>query len=89
MTYGEQFIPLLDLEPLAESLIGETGDSELSVEERKRLTIGVEVAARPSVLLLLNEPTSGLDSQATYSLVTFLQRIADYLQNSSAIRCAF
>jgi ATP-binding cassette subfamily G (WHITE) protein 2 (SNQ2) len=40
------------------------------------LTIGVELAATPSVLLFLDEPTSGLDSQAAYSLVRFLQNIA-------------
>lgn len=48
----------------------------LGVEERKRLTIGVELAAAPSALLFLDEPTSGLDSQAAYSLVRFLQGVA-------------
>ncbi|GME41012.1 ABC transporter pmr5 [Neofusicoccum parvum] len=46
------------------------------VEERKRVTIGVELAARPSALLFLDEPTSGLDSQGAFSIVRFLQRIA-------------
>ncbi|KAE8152756.1 P-loop containing nucleoside triphosphate hydrolase protein [Aspergillus avenaceus] len=76
MAYVEHVIRLLDLEQLAEALVGETGDGQLSVEERKRVTIGVELAARPSALLFLDEPTSGLDSQAAYSLVSFLQRIA-------------
>jgi ABC-type multidrug transport system ATPase subunit len=31
----------------------------LNVEQRKRLTIGVELAARPALLLFLDEPTSG------------------------------
>jgi ATP-binding cassette subfamily G (WHITE) protein 2 (PDR) len=31
----------------------------LNVEQRKRLTIGVELAAKPALLLFLDEPTSG------------------------------
>lgn len=31
----------------------------LNIEQRKRLTIGVELAARPTLLLFLDEPTSG------------------------------
>lgn len=31
----------------------------LNVEQRKRLTIGVEIAAKPDLLLFLDEPTSG------------------------------
>ncbi|KAJ5731293.1 ABC-2 type transporter-domain-containing protein [Penicillium malachiteum] len=76
MAYVEHVIRLLDLESLADALVGAVGDGQLSVEERKRVTIGVELAARPSALLFLDEPTSGLDSQAAYSLVSFLKRIA-------------
>ncbi|CAG7930861.1 unnamed protein product [Penicillium olsonii] len=74
--YVAHIIHLLDLEPIANALIGQAGDGQLSVEERKRVTIGVELAARPSSLLFLDEPTSGLDSQAAFALVEFLQRIA-------------
>ncbi|RAH84602.1 ABC transporter-like protein [Aspergillus japonicus CBS 114.51] len=76
LAYVEHIIHLLDLEDIADALIGEPGDGQLSVEERKRVTIGVELAARPSSLLFLDEPTSGLDSQAAFALVQFLQRIA-------------
>ncbi|KAJ5609826.1 hypothetical protein N7528_009092 [Penicillium herquei] len=74
--YVEHIIHLLDLENIAKALIGVPGDGQLSVEERKRVTIGVELAARPSSLLFLDEPTSGLDSQAAFSLIEFLQKIA-------------
>ncbi|PYI02739.1 ABC transporter-like protein, partial [Aspergillus sclerotiicarbonarius CBS 121057] len=76
MQYVDHVIHLLELGPIADALIGEAGDGKLGVEERKRVTIGVELAARPSGLLFLDEPTSGLDSQAAYSIVSFLQRIA-------------
>ncbi|GLB03458.1 hypothetical protein AtubIFM57258_008038 [Aspergillus tubingensis] len=76
MAYVEHIIHLLDLENIAEALVCQPGDGQLSVEERKRVTIGVELAARPSSLLFLDEPTSGLDSQASFELVLFLRRIA-------------
>ena len=50
--------------------------SSLGVEQRKRLTIGVELAAKPSLLLFLDEPTSGLDSQSAFSIVRFLRKLA-------------
>ncbi|KAE8367266.1 ABC-2 type transporter-domain-containing protein [Aspergillus caelatus] len=76
MQYVEHVIALLELEGIADALIGAVGDGQLNVEERKRVTIGVELAAKPSALLFLDEPTSGLDSQAAYSIVSFLRRIA-------------
>ena len=47
----------------------------LGVEQKKRLTIGVELAAKPSLLLFLDEPTSGLDSQSAFSIVRFLKKL--------------
>ncbi|RSH85530.1 hypothetical protein EHS25_004926 [Saitozyma podzolica] len=44
-------------------LIGIPDMGGLGVEERKRVTFGVELAARPEFLLFVEEPTSGLDSQ--------------------------
>ncbi|XHG06612.1 hypothetical protein AWENTII_009799 [Aspergillus wentii] len=76
LEYVEHIIHLLDLEDIADALVGEAGSGQLNVEERKRVTIGVELAARPSSLLFLDEPTSGLDSQAAFSLVEFLRKIA-------------
>jgi ATP-binding cassette subfamily G (WHITE) protein 2 (SNQ2) len=46
------------------------------VEQRKRVTIGVELAAKPSLLLFLDEPTSGLDSQSAYSIVRFMKKLS-------------
>ncbi|KAF7899189.1 uncharacterized protein EAF01_008402 [Botrytis porri] len=72
----EEVMDLLGLESIADALIGVPGEGGLGVEERKQVTIGVELAASPSMLLFLDEPTSGLDSQAAYSLVMCLQLIA-------------
>jgi ABC-type phosphonate transport system ATPase subunit len=45
-------------------LVGMPGVNGLSVEQRKRLTIGVELVANPAVVFM-DEPTSG--EQAVYT----------------------
>ncbi|KAL9053250.1 MAG: hypothetical protein Q9206_004009 [Seirophora lacunosa] len=67
--YVEEVISLLEMEEIADAIIGspETG---LAVEQRKRVTIGVELAAKPELLLFLDEPTSGLDSQSAFNIVS-------------------
>ena len=70
--YVEEMIELLELQDLADALV-----FSLSVEARKRLTIGVELASKPELLLFLDEPTSGLDSQSAWNLVRFLRKLAD------------
>ena len=59
LAYVEEGIKLLDMQDFAEAVVGVPGDG-LNVEQRKRLTIGVELAAKPDLLLFLDEPTSGL-----------------------------
>lgn len=56
----------------------------LNIEQRKRVTIGVELAARPQLLLFLDEPTSSLDSDTAWSICTLLRKLAD---NGQAILC--
>jgi ABC-type multidrug transport system ATPase subunit len=67
---------LLEMHDIKDSLVGYAGGNGLSVEERKRLTIGVELVAKPSVLIFLDEPTSGLDGQAAFNIVRFLKKLA-------------
>ncbi|KAK9451951.1 putative plasma membrane ATP-binding cassette transporter [Limtongia smithiae] len=74
--YVENVIRLLDMEDYSEAIIGEPGRG-LNVEQRKKLSIGVELAAKPNLLLFLDEPTSGLDSQSAWAIVTFLRKLAD------------
>ncbi|KAK8120926.1 ATPase [Apiospora kogelbergensis] len=71
IAYVDKIIDLLELNELQDAII-----SSLGVEQRKRLTIGVELAAKPSLLLFLDEPTSGLDSQSAYSIVRFLKKLS-------------
>lgn len=79
IAYVDQIIGLLELEDIQDAIIG-----ALSLEQRKRLTIGVELAAKPNLLLFLDEPTSGLDSQAAFSIIRFLKKLS---QAGQAIIC--
>ncbi|KAI3624284.1 hypothetical protein GLX27_003060 [Malassezia furfur] len=83
IAYVETVIELLEMQSFAEALVGDVGEG-LNVEQRKRLTIGVELAAKPSLLLFLDEPTSGLDAQAAWSIVRFLKKLAS---EGQAILC--
>ncbi|KAL6699323.1 ABC-2 type transporter domain-containing protein [Trichoderma pleuroticola] len=76
LRYVETIINLLELHDLADTLIGTVGNG-LSVEQRKRVTIGVELVSKPSILIFLDEPTSGLDGQSAYNTVRFLRKLAD------------
>jgi len=73
--YVEEIIALLEMEDIADAIIGDQ-EAGLAVEQRKRVTIGVELAAKPELLLFLDEPTSGLDSQSAFNIVRFLRKLA-------------
>ena len=70
--YVDVVIDLLELQDLEHTLIGRPG-AGLSVEQRKRVTIGVELVAKPSILIFLDEPTSGLDGQSAFNTLRFLK----------------
>jgi ABC-type multidrug transport system ATPase subunit len=69
----EEIIELLELQPLADALV-----LSLGVEARKWLTIGVELASKPELLLFLDEPISGLDGQSACNILRFSRKLADH-----------
>jgi ATP-binding cassette subfamily G (WHITE) protein 2 (PDR) len=73
--FVEKVIEILRMEQFSDAIIGRPGEG-LNIEQRKLLTIGVELAAKPSILFL-DEPTSGLDSQSAWTIVSLLRRLAD------------
>ncbi|RMZ74607.1 ABC transporter CDR4 [Pyrenophora seminiperda CCB06] len=81
--YVEEVIKLLEMEEYADAVVGVPGEG-LNVEQRKRLTIGVELAAKPALLLFLDEPTSGLDSQTSWAILDLLDKLK---KNGQAILC--
>lgn len=82
LAYVDKVLRMLEMESYAEAIVGVPGKG-LNIEQRKRLTIAVEMAARPE-LLFLDEPTSGLDSQTAWSICTLLRRLSD---NGQPILC--
>lgn len=83
LAYVDQVISTLDLMDFANAVIGTPGEG-LNIEQRKRVTIGIELAARPELLLFLDEPTSGLDSNTAWSICSLLRKLAD---SGQAILC--
>ncbi|KAJ3024293.1 hypothetical protein HKX48_003118 [Thoreauomyces humboldtii] len=83
LAYVDEVIKMLDMEPYADAVVGVPGEG-LNVEQRKRLTIGVELAAKPQLLLFLDEPTSGLDSQSSWSICDLMEKLA---KSGQAILC--
>ncbi|KAK8846877.1 hypothetical protein IAR55_005967 [Kwoniella newhampshirensis] len=83
MQYVEEVLKLLEMDGYADAVVGVPGTG-LNVEQRKRLTIGVELVAKPALLLFLDEPTSGLDSQTSWNILQLLRKLTEHGQ---AILC--
>ncbi|KAH7137782.1 ABC-2 type transporter-domain-containing protein [Dactylonectria macrodidyma] len=83
LEYVEEVIKLLDAEEFADAVIGAPGEG-LNVEQRKRLTIGIELVAKPPLLLFVDEPTSGLDSQTSWAILDLLEKLT---KNGQAVLC--
>jgi ATP-binding cassette, subfamily G (WHITE), member 2, PDR len=83
LDYVKEVIRILDMQDYADAVVGVPGEG-LNVEQRKRLTIGVELAAKPELLLFLDEPTSGLDSQTSWAICDLMEKLA---QSGQAILC--
>ncbi|RKK11005.1 hypothetical protein BFJ65_g14997 [Fusarium oxysporum f. sp. cepae] len=58
------------------SLTRPTPEFGLTVEQRKRVSIGVELAAMPEPMLFLDETTFGIGSQSAFNVVRFLKMLA-------------
>eukprot|EP01119_Soliformovum_irregulare_P011476 TRINITY_DN2879_c0_g2_i1.p1 TRINITY_DN2879_c0_g2~~TRINITY_DN2879_c0_g2_i1.p1 ORF type:complete len:1232 (-),score=397.00 TRINITY_DN2879_c0_g2_i1:26-3475(-) len=77
LDYVERVLEMMEMSHLGDAIIGQLAEGTgISVEERKRLTIGMELVAKPHILFL-DEPTSGLDSQSAYNIIKFIRKLAD------------
>ncbi|XLT34240.1 hypothetical protein HN873_065532 [Arachis hypogaea] len=72
----EEVMELVELNLLRNSLVGLAGVSGLSTEQRKRLTIAVELVANPSIIFM-DEPTSGLDARAAAIVMRTVRNTVD------------
>lgn len=83
LDYVEHVIDTLEMREFADAVIGVPGEG-LNVEQRKRLTIGVELAARPQLLIFFDEPTSGLDSQTSWAISELIKKLTN---SGQAVLC--
>ncbi|KAL7540199.1 hypothetical protein ACHAXR_009936 [Thalassiosira sp. AJA248-18] len=75
LKFVDHVLQILELDIIADFLVGDdTGG--LSVEQKKRLSIAVELSSNPSCIFC-DEPTSGLDARAASIVMRSLRRIAD------------
>ncbi|WOL03475.1 pleiotropic drug resistance protein 2-like [Canna indica] len=74
--FVEEVMDLVELNNLRDALVGLPGVNGLSTEQRKRLTIAVELVANPSIIFM-DEPTSGLDARAAAIVMRTVRNTVD------------
>ncbi|KAJ4838233.1 hypothetical protein Tsubulata_050905 [Turnera subulata] len=74
--FVEEIMELVELNPLRQAIVGLPGLTGLSTEQRKRLTIAVELVANPSIIFM-DEPTSGLDARAAAIVMRTVRNTVD------------
>ncbi|KAL8229721.1 hypothetical protein R6Q57_014621 [Mikania cordata] len=76
MLFMEEVMELVELTNLKDMIVGIPGVSGLSTQQRKRLTIAVELVANPSIIFL-DEPTTGLDARAAAIVMRTVRNTVD------------
>ncbi|XP_062082924.1 pleiotropic drug resistance protein 2-like [Humulus lupulus] len=74
--FVEEVMDLVEIQPLRNAIVGLPGVDGLSTEQRKRLTIAVELVANPSIIFM-DEPTSGLDARAAAIVMRTVRNTVD------------
>nr|XP_043623411.1 ABC transporter G family member 32 [Erigeron canadensis] len=74
--FVDEVMELVELTPLKGALVGLPGVDGLSTEQRKRLTIAVELVANPSIVFM-DEPTSGLDARSAAIVMRTVRNIVN------------
>ncbi|KAI3447489.1 hypothetical protein Pfo_004154 [Paulownia fortunei] len=74
--FVEEVMELVELNQIRNSLVGLPGVDGLSTEQRKRLTIAVELVTNPSIIFM-DEPTSGLDARAAAIVMRTVRNTVD------------
>jgi ABC-type multidrug transport system ATPase subunit len=72
----EEVMALVELTTMRDALVGLPGVNGLSTEQRKRLTISVELVANPSIIFM-DEPTSGLGARAAAIVMRTIRNTVD------------
>ncbi|XP_038702837.1 pleiotropic drug resistance protein 3-like isoform X2 [Tripterygium wilfordii] len=74
--FVNEVLETIELDGIKDELVGAPGVSGLSTEQRKRLTIAVELVANPSIIFM-DEPTTGLDARAAAIVMRAVKNVVD------------
>ena len=74
-THADSVVDCLGLSHVKSSLVGSVAAPIISGGQRKRVSIGMELAAAP-MAIFLDEPTSGLDATAASSIMKTLKALS-------------
>ncbi|OVA16669.1 ABC transporter-like [Macleaya cordata] len=74
--FVNEVLETIELDGIKDALVGTPGVSGLSTEQRKRLTIAVELVANPSIIYM-DEPTSGLDARAAAIVMRAVKNVVN------------
>jgi ABC-type multidrug transport system ATPase subunit len=74
--FVNEVLETIELDGIKDALVGIPGISGLSTEQRKRLTIAVELVANPYIIFM-DEPTSGLDARAAAVVMRAVKNVAE------------
>ncbi|XP_022872901.1 pleiotropic drug resistance protein 3-like [Olea europaea var. sylvestris] len=74
--FVKEVLETIELDEIKDALVGMPGVSGLSTEQRKRLTIAVELVANPSIIFM-DEPTTGLDARAAAIVMRAVKNVAN------------
>uniref|UniRef100_A0A161ZXM9 ABC transporter domain-containing protein n=1 Tax=Daucus carota subsp. sativus TaxID=79200 RepID=A0A161ZXM9_DAUCS len=74
--FVDEVLELVEINNIRNALVGLPGVNGLSIEQRKRLTIAVELVANPSIIFM-DEPTSGLDARAAAIVMRTVRNTVD------------
>lgn len=87
LKYVDVILDLLEMRDIEDCLVGSPGNPGLTIEQRKRLTIGVELVAKPSVLIFLDEPVSNISYTLLDTLLTGNYRLPVSMVKRLSIPC--
>ncbi|KAH7655207.1 P-loop containing nucleoside triphosphate hydrolase protein [Dioscorea alata] len=74
--FVNEVLQTIELDGIKDELVGVPGEYGLSTEQRKRLTIAVELVSNPSIIFM-DEPTSGLDARSAAVVMRAVKNIAE------------
>ena len=82
-SHVDVLLSCLQLAHVKDSLVGNAAAPVISGGQRKRVSIGMELAALP-MALFLDEPTSGLDATSASSIMRTLKEFTSHAMRSSS-----